>query len=160
VGRTLVAEGAAGFHALAEPSFDPAVEAVVESGVPLATPSFQGSVRWLERRSDRLRLETTSSGEGLLVLADAYDPGWRATVDRAPSPVLRTNVAFRGVAVPGGRHTVELVYRPPAVVWGLSVSLATLAATVLLVVRDRARARSTPSARPLTPSASSSRGGR
>jgi hypothetical protein len=160
VGRVQVADGAAAFHALAEPAFDPAVEAVVESGVPLDTPAFQGSARWLERRPDRLRLETTSSGDGLLVLADAYDPGWRATVDGARAPVLRANVAFRGVAVPGGRHTVELVYRPLSVVWGLSLSLAALVATGLLVVRDRARARSTPSARPLTPSASSSRGGR
>jgi hypothetical protein len=160
VGRTRVAEGAAAFHALAEPSFDPAVEAVVESGRPLETPALEGSGRWLERRPDRLRLETTSTGDGLLVLADAYDPGWRATVDGARAPVLRANVAFRGVALKAGRHTVELLYRPPSVVFGLSVSLAALAATVLLVVRDRARASSTPSARPLTPSASSSRGGR
>ena len=139
VGRTRIADGALAFRALAEPSFDPAVEAIVASGEPLETRAFQGSARWLERRPDRLRLETTSSGAGLLVLADAFDPGWRATVDGARVPVLRTNVAFRGIAVPEGRHAVELVYRPRAVVWGAAVSIAAAVATAALFVLGRRR---------------------
>ena len=160
VGRTRIADGEAAFRALSEPAFDPGVEALVASGEPLASEAFHGSLVWLERRPDRQRLETTSSGPGLLVLADAYDPGWRASLDGARVPVLRTNVAFRGVAVPEGRHTVELVYRPRSVVWGLSVSLAGLVAAAGLVVLGRTSAASRPSARPLAPSASGSRGGR
>ncbi|HEY7925563.1 MAG TPA: YfhO family protein [Vicinamibacteria bacterium] len=160
VGRTRIVDGEAAFRALSEPSFDPGVEALVASGEPLASEAFHGSLHWLERRPDRQRLETTSSGPGLLVLADAYDPGWRASLDGARVPVLRTNVAFRGVAVPEGRHTVELVYRPRSVVWGLWVSLAGLVAAAGLAVLGRTSATSRPSARPLAPSASASRGGR
>jgi hypothetical protein len=140
VGRTRIADGEAAFRALLDPAFEPSVEAVVASGPPLAdaTP-LEGSVRWLDRRADRQRLETTSARPALLVLADAYDPGWRASVDGSRSTLLRANVAFRAVAVPQGRHVVELVYRPRAVVLGLGVSLSALVTAAALFVASRRR---------------------
>jgi uncharacterized membrane protein YfhO len=74
------------------------------------------------------------------VLADAYDPGWRASVDGERAALLRANVAFRAVAVPQGRHVVELVYRPRAVVLGLGESLAALVVAAALFVTARRRA--------------------
>ena len=64
---------------------------------------------------------------GYVVLADAYDPGWRTEVDGRPATLLRANVAFRAVAVPAGRHLVESSYRPRAVSLGLAVSAASAA---------------------------------
>jgi uncharacterized membrane protein YfhO len=88
----------------------------------------------LERRGDRQRLEATSSRSAVLVLADAHDPGWRASVDGKPATLLRANVAFRAVPVPAGRHTVELVYRPRRLLLGLAVSgLAAVVAAAMLV---------------------------
>ncbi len=135
VGRTRRADGVAALRELAQPWFDPRDEAVVATGEPLAgAPGFEGRVRWLDRRSDRQRLETTSARPALLVQADAYDPGWQARVDGAPATVVRTNVAFRGMALGAGRHVVELVYRPRSVVWGASVSLAALLASAGLFI--------------------------
>jgi uncharacterized membrane protein YfhO len=96
-------------------------------------------VRWLQRRADRQRLETTSARAAVVVLADAYDPGWRASVDGEAAALLRANIAFRAVAVPAGRHVVELAYRPGAVVRGLLVSAAALAATLALGLGRRPR---------------------
>ena len=138
VGRTRVADGEAAFSALLDPAFDPRVEAIVAEGAPLGgAPGLEGSVRWLGRRADRQRLETTSARPALLVLADAYDPGWRASVDGARTTLLRANVAFRAVLVPEGRHVIELVYRPRAVVVGLAVSCAALAVAAALFVAGR-----------------------
>jgi hypothetical protein len=140
VGRTRIADRAAAFRALADPSFDPRVEALVASGAPLEGDApLEGSVRWLQRRADRQRLETTSSRDAVVVLADAYDPGWRASVDGEATALLRANIAFRAVSVPAGRHVVELAYRPRAVVRGLLVSAATLAATLALGLGRRPR---------------------
>ena len=138
VGRTRIADGEAAFSALLDPAFEPRVEAIVASGTPLVdgVPP-EGSVRWLDRRADRQRLETTSPRPALLVLADAYDPGWRASVDGGRTPLLRANVAFRAVAVPQGRHVVELVYRPRSVVVGLAVSGSALLVVAALFVASR-----------------------
>jgi uncharacterized membrane protein YfhO len=54
--------------------------------------------------------------------------------------VLRANVAFRAVAVPAGRHLVELVYRPRPLLAGVSISAFTLAGVLLVWVRSRAAA--------------------
>jgi len=142
VGRTRVADGEAAFSALLDPAFDPSVEALLASGPRLADAARpEGAVRWLERRADRQRLETTSARPALLVLADAYDPGWRASVDGAGASLLRANVAFRGILVPEGRHVVELVYRPRAVWLGLGVSLSALVTAAALFVAGRRFAR-------------------
>jgi uncharacterized membrane protein YfhO len=73
------------------------------------------------------------------VLVDSYDPGWRADVDGRPAAVERANVAFRGVAVPAGRHRVTLRYRPPAVGMGLVGSLLGLVAAGVLARRPGIR---------------------
>ena len=73
-----------------------------------------------------MRLEVEAERAGYVVLADAFDPGWHATLDEAAAPLLRANVAFRAVAVPAGRHVVEIVYRPRAVSLGLALTLFTL----------------------------------
>ena len=86
---------------------------------------------------DRVVVEAEASGAAHLVLVDAYDPGWRATVDGRPSPVLRANVAFRGVALPAGRHVVEFLYRPRSVMWGLWISGAALLAGAALAAWPR-----------------------
>jgi hypothetical protein len=104
--------------------FDPARAVVLpEPGPPLAASGFHGEARLIEMRADRVRMEADASAPGLLVLVDTYDPGWRARVDGEPAPVLRANVAFRAVPVPAGRHRVEMVYRPTAVMLGLVTSL-------------------------------------
>jgi uncharacterized membrane protein YfhO len=79
-----------------------------------------------------------TSAAGYLVLVEAYDPGWTASVDGEPVRVHRANYAFRAVAVPQGRHTVRLRYRPRPVVLGSVASVVTLAAAVVWFARLRA----------------------
>jgi hypothetical protein len=69
---------------------------------------------------------------GLAVLADTRSPGWYATLDGAPAPILRANIVQRAVLIPGSAspavHTLRFLYRPEDFLFGLYVSLLTLAA--------------------------------
>jgi hypothetical protein len=133
VGRTRVADAGQAFQALVDPAFDPSREAIVAEGEALAGQGdFAAEARLTTPGPDRVRVDAEASGRGLLVLADAYDPGWRASVDGRPAPVLRANIAFRGVALPAGRHTVEMVYRPSSAKRGLAVSCASLLVTAVI----------------------------
>ena len=75
---------------------------------------------------ERITLHCDGGG-GLAVLADAWAPGWTATVDGAARPVERVDLALRGVVVPPGAHDVVLSYTPPGAAAGRWISLAGLA---------------------------------
>jgi hypothetical protein len=127
---------------LVEPSFDPTREIVLPAGpASPVTASFSGSTRIVEFRPDRVRLEAELSAPGYVMVVDAYDPGWRATVDGRPAEVLRANVAFRAVAVPAGKHVVEHRYRPRSVTGGLLASGAALLAALVVAGADARRRR-------------------
>ena len=73
-------------------------------------------------------MRTAGDRPGLLVLSDAYYPGWRATVDGEAAPIYPTNVLFRGVPIPAGEHTVVFTYAPSGWLlgWGLAAAGAVL----------------------------------
>ena len=67
-------------------------------------------------------LEAVSDDAGFVVLADAYYPGWRATIDGEETPVYRANSVVRAVYVPEGSHTITFSFLPGDFVWGTAVS--------------------------------------
>jgi len=125
-------------NALIGTAFDPAREVLV-SGSAEALPThedFRGSARLLSRRADSLSIEADLDAPGMLVVLEAYHPGWRATVDGLVAPVLRTNALFRGVRLAAGRHRVEMVFRPPAALLGAIASLLSLLAALGIWIRQ------------------------
>ncbi|MEE8217487.1 MAG: YfhO family protein [Vicinamibacteria bacterium] len=135
VGGTRTAEGIEEVGVILDPAFSPRDEVLLAKGPARTAPAgFNGSVRIVEEAADRVRLAVELSAEGHVVLVDTHDPGWRAHVDGRPAALLRANVAFRAVAVPAGRHVVEMVYRPPLALAGLVVSGLSLLLIVALLV--------------------------
>ena len=100
-----------------------------------------GRVEIQELFADRVRLVAELAEPGYVVSVDAWDPGWQGTVDGRPTEVLPANGVFRAVAVPAGRHTVEMVYRPPSVLWGVATSVAAGLVLVALAAKARRRRR-------------------
>ncbi|MBX9570193.1 MAG: YfhO family protein [Candidatus Obscuribacterales bacterium] len=72
-----------------------------------------------ERIPERLTIEAAPIKTCILVLADQYYPGWKAKVDGVETPVLRCNGFMRGVRLKPGKHTVEFLYEPDSVKYGL-----------------------------------------
>ena len=71
-------------------------------------------------------------GPGLLVVSDAFDPGWTCHVDGRPREILRVDHALRGVLLEPGERTLVMSYAPRSFAWGLG--LAAGAALVLLAM--------------------------
>jgi uncharacterized membrane protein YfhO len=84
-------------------------------------------------------LDVESDGPGYLVVTEAHDRGWRATVDGRPAPIAAANLLFRCVALPAGRHQVRLRYRPRLVAWGAGASLLAVALGLSVWELDRRR---------------------
>ncbi len=59
---------------------------------------------------------------GLVYFSVPFDAGWKAYVDGVPVQKIRTNIAFTGVYVGDGRHTVELKYTVPWLRGGILIS--------------------------------------
>ncbi len=79
-------------------------------------------------------------GEGLLVLMDAYYPGWSATVDGQSRPILQAAGLVRGVKVREGERQLRLTYDAPEFKAGLIVSLMTgLGCLALCLIPERRR---------------------
>jgi len=69
---------------------------------------------------------------GHVVVADAFAPGWRASLDGRDVPILRADGLFRAVTVDAGEHEIEMTYRPPEVRAGILLSLAAIVVTAVL----------------------------
>ena len=78
---------------------------------------------------ERIEVRTSGEGPGLLVLADAFYPGWRASVDGHETPIYPANVLFRSVPVPAGEHSVVFTFEPN----GWRVGLIAAGAAVVLI---------------------------
>jgi hypothetical protein len=125
---------------LADPGFDPLVASYSEAdpGLEPAVAAPRGAPATIVRDEPQLvEVEATLAAPGLVVLADSFYPGWQATVDGLPAPILPVNHLFRGVAATAGRHRVRFEYRPASLRWGAAVSAIgiVLACAVALAAR-------------------------
>ncbi len=113
--------------------------AIVEADRPM--PAAPGIVRAVERGRERIRIEAEALGDAVLVVNDAYWPGWRATLDGAPTPILAADVLVRAVAWPAGRHVLEMRFDPPEVTAGAWMTVAGAALLAAAAWRPRRRPR-------------------
>ena len=98
-----------------------------------------GSVRVLEERSDALALEVTAPADAEVLVRDGFAPGWSATVGGRPVRILEHERRHRRVAVPAGTHRLEMRYQPPGLALGVTASVVSAAAVLILFVGWRPR---------------------
>ena len=81
-------------------------------------------------------LRTRGDEPAAVVLTDAHYPGWEATLDGSPAPLLRANLLFRAVAVPPGEHEIVMRYRPATLRWGFAIALVAVIGCVGVSLRS------------------------
>ena len=141
-GVTVLESDEAALAALAQTDFDPAQTTVLtqsdleEQGLTnaLAGSADGGDVVVTRYLPEDVELRVRTEQPGLLVLADTWYPGWIATVDGVPAPILRANYLFRGVPVPAGEHVVTMRFQPASLRTGLLVTAVAVVGLLLLLL--------------------------
>jgi len=89
---------------------------------------------------ERVEIDVDTAAPGMLVVAEAWYPGWRAEVNGREAACRQVNGWMRGVEVPAGRSRVALTFRSTYLGYGAAISLAAVA-VCLASLRVRAAPR-------------------
>ncbi len=114
--RALVEEGAA-------PDFAPAPGAHAGGA---AVTGFE---------PERVTVRATADAPAILVLAEAWYPGWRAEVNGSLAAVFPVNGWMRGVVIPPGTSEVTFTFHSRLLALGAAMSLVSAALLAALVAR-------------------------
>jgi len=145
-----VVDGAEALETVLTEGFDPSALAVVEGdpGIEATGTGASGTATYTEVRPEDVRISVRAEAPSLVVVRNVWEPGWVASVDGAPAPVLRADYVLQAVPVPAGSHDVRLVYREPAIGLGIALSAVAWALLALAAVGFAAIARRRPAATP------------
>jgi hypothetical protein len=130
---------------LASSAVDPRTTALVEEPPPALSLPLNPStdhVAIVEYQPDRILARASTGGAGMVIFSEVFDPGWHAFVDGEPVPVYLVDHALRGIQLPAGSHQIELRYRTPALLPGITitaVTVAVLAAAIFMLGMDSRR---------------------
>jgi len=91
------------------PEDAPAVGRISTRGAPAAVVAATD----VHVAPDVVRFRIGAREAGLVVINEAFYPGWIAEVDGERAPVHRVNAFVRGVEVAPGAHDVEMRFEPP-----------------------------------------------
>ncbi len=109
---------------LETPEFQPRSEALLLTPPPAletCTSPEEASARYTAN-PNTVHINARLACRGLLILSDTYFPGWTATMDGRPAPILAPFGALRGVVVDKGAHHIEFAYLPTSAVAGAALT--------------------------------------
>jgi hypothetical protein len=129
------ADRAAVYDALERPGFDPFARAVLQAPDSAPVETGSGTVEVIEDWPGHLALDVTSDTPALLIVSEAFHPGWAARVNGQPAPVLEADAYVQAVPVPSGSSRVSLDYRPASLIAGLVISSLAMIACARLTAR-------------------------
>jgi hypothetical protein len=125
--------------------FDPRKTALIETdgkSAPFLSQLSNGkappdaSAKITSYRPNKLKIETSADQPSFLVVSEINYPGWIALIDGKEEPIFQTDYLLRGVALPAGKHTIEMRYTAPAFWKGVYVSLLTLSILLCLAAYE------------------------
>jgi len=119
-----------------------AVDLIDTAHMPLPGPTSGGSATIERYAPEEVRVRVETPQPAVLILLDAFDKGWTATLESGLGlPILRANALVRAVVVPAGVHVVTFSYETPLLRVGATVSLAGCLLCLGLITHARWRRR-------------------
>lgn len=123
-------------QAMQQPGFDVRETAVLlGDGQNKVGETDPGALATITRyEPEQVVVHTRSNRPQLLLLGDAYYPGWQVSVNGSPGELLQADGLFRGVLLPAGEHEVVFSFAPRSFRLGLMMTAVGLILLILLVV--------------------------
>jgi hypothetical protein len=94
----------------------------------------RGTIEAVGFASGEVHATITSTVPALLVIAQSYDEGWRATVNGTPVRPIRADAILTAIPIGPGRSECQLIYEPSGVRIAAAVSGACASVIALLLV--------------------------
>ncbi len=82
----------------------------------------------------KLDKEEKARSRHLLLITETRFPGWRAELDGLEVPIYYADYAFMGILIPGGDHSLRLLYKPVEFGLGLFATLSACAFWAFLIL--------------------------
>jgi hypothetical protein len=111
---------------MAAPGFNPRRTALLtgEAAPPLGgCRTLEEDIQMPYHAANRLTINANLQCKGMVILSDAWYPGWRATVDGKPARIYEVYGGVRGVIAEAGKHVIEMRYRPWSILTGGALTL-------------------------------------
>lgn len=99
--------------------------------------SGKNVIKKVEYLTNRIKVKCSISRNSILVMSDAYYPGWKVYIDGNKGKIIRANYAFRAIPIKKGIHNIDIVYKPISFIIGFSVSILTLFVILIILKRQR-----------------------
>ncbi|HKO18439.1 MAG TPA: hypothetical protein VJU82_06100, partial [Acidobacteriaceae bacterium] len=126
-----------------DPRFDPTRVAIVDTGASVTAQAIQAlpaplgidvrTTHYAPGEID-LALSSPAPAQAAVVVSENYFPGWAATVDGRPAPLVRAEYNLMAVQVPGGAKHIRLRFDDHAYQVGKVVSIVVVIASLGLIV--------------------------
>jgi len=143
----MVPDGPTALRAVTQTIFRPAGPVVLQATPGVAPrPGVLRGLSWSEPSPEHLRVDVTTTAPAIVLIRNSFDHDWMSSVDGRPSKhVLAADYLLKGVAVPAGRHVVDIRYEDSTIGEGLMASglaWALFAGVLGVAVVQRRRPRS------------------
>lgn len=73
---------------------------------------------------------------GFLSSSEVNFSGWEAKIDGKQIPIIRSNLSFKALNIPAGRHRIEFYYNPKIWIFSLLISFLCFATLVIYTKKD------------------------
>jgi len=124
------------FEIIHSDDFDPRTEAVLTEKIDPFTTG-ESKVISIDEKNNKVRLAVSSEKGGFLVLADSFDPGWKAKINGQKTAIYQVNGALMGISVPSGESEIVFSYLPDSFITGAVISLLSLVFLPVLLIFSR-----------------------
>ncbi|HWB91265.1 MAG TPA: YfhO family protein [Puia sp.] len=105
------------------------------------TPADGDTIYLTHNDNDEMTYRSVTKNPRFAVFSEVYyDRGWHALIDGTETPIVRTDYALRGLAIPAGKHNITFIFHPASYYTGRVIqvvaSILLFALLILAGVRE------------------------